>query len=120
MTWRRRVKQGYSTRGLGENYTLNTGSVREEVRGPCLFGVQWYLEACPPLLGGTAKQPAVLPPESLEDRELRSPRSPDVMELLVRLGEMSSTWKSTTGSSLSWQRHNSLTLEQLVEKRSFV
>lgn len=75
--------------------------MHEEVKGLCLFGVEWYLEARPPLLGGMMKQPAALPPESLEDRELRSPRSPDVMELVVRLGEMSSTWKSTTGSSLS-------------------
>lgn len=42
--------------------------------------------------------------EAFDDRELMSPRSPDVTELLpVRHGEMSlsSTWQSTTGSSLS-------------------
>ena len=65
-----------------------------------------YLEARPPLLGGMAKVPPlpVVPPESLEDRELTSPRSPDVMELAVRQGErsLSSTWQSTTGSSFSW------------------
>ena len=67
---------------------------------------EWYLEARPPLVGGMAKVPLlpVVPPESLEDRELTSPRSPDVMEVAVRQGEMSmsNTWQSTTGSSLSW------------------
>lgn len=70
-----------------------------------------------PRPGGTMKsgllRPALLlvPPElccrleALDDKELMSPRSPEVMELLpVRHGEMSlsNTWQSTTGSSLSW------------------
>lgn len=70
-----------------------------------------------PRLGGMMKsglmRPVLLlvPPELccrlevLDDRELMSPRSPEVTELLpVRHGEMSlsNTWQSTTGSSLSW------------------
>lgn len=70
-----------------------------------------------PRLGGMMKsglaRPMLLlvPPElccrleALDDRELMSPRSPEVRELLpVRHGEMSlsNTWQSTTGSSLSW------------------
>lgn len=45
--------------------------------------------------------------EALEDRELTSPRSPEVSELAVRHGEMSpsNTRQSTTGSS-----HSSVTL----------
>lgn len=73
----------------------------------------------PPLLAGMMKsglmRPVLLlaPPElccrldALDERELMSPRSPEVIELLpVRHGEMSlsKTWQSTTGSSLSWKR----------------
>lgn len=55
-------------------------------------------------------KPPLVPPElccrleALDDRELMSPRSPEVMELPVRHGEMSlsNTWQSTTGSSFSW------------------
>lgn len=70
-----------------------------------------------PRLGGMMKSGLVrpmlllVPPElcctleALDDRELMSPRSPEVRELLpVRHGEMSlsNTWQSTTGSSLYW------------------
>ncbi len=76
-----------------------------------------YLVDLAPRLGGMMKsgllRPMLLlpvPPElccrldALDDRELMSARSPEVMELLpVRHGEMSlsNTWQSTTGSSLS-------------------
>lgn len=68
-----------------------------------------------PRLGGMMKSGLVsamlllVPPElccrleALDDRELMSARSPEVMELPVRHGEMSlsNTWQSTSGSSLS-------------------
>ena len=75
-----------------------------------------YLKDVAPRLGGMRKSGLVnplllVPPElccmleALDDRELMSPRSPEVMELPpVRHGEISpsNTWQSTTGSSLSW------------------